>query len=126
MSLKSALTELLASEKKDGKEMIEHGWIGSSRFLVFVAIAALIVYLAYKGLTDLRVVIPVTALAAVYILSNTVTRIYQIKANADIIKERQRLAWADGQLTADEAAALTAADANASSAQAAVASVTKN
>jgi hypothetical protein len=114
MSLSNALSALFANETKDpNKETIEHSWIGSSRFIVFVAIAGLVVYLAYKGLTDLRVIIPVTSLAAIYILANTVTRIFQIKANAEIIKERQRLAWADGRLTPEEAAALATADNNA-------------
>jgi hypothetical protein len=116
MSIKNALTALISDDKpKEGNEIIEHGFLTSSRFLVMVAMVGLLLWLVLKGLTAPIVVIPICAIAALYLITNTVTRVYQIKANAEIIKERQRLAWADGQLTADEAAALKAADDKATS-----------
>jgi len=111
MSLKTAFSALLSDDKpKDGKEVIDHAFLTSSRFLVMVGMVGILLWLVLKGLTAPIVIIPIAAVAALYMIANTVTRVYQIKANAEIIRERQRLAWADGQLTADEASALKAAD----------------
>jgi hypothetical protein len=121
MSLKSAFSALLSDDKpKEGNEIIEHGFLTSSRFLVMVGMVGLLLWLVLKGLTSPIVVIPIAAIAALYIITNTITRVYQIKANAEIIRDRQRLAWADGQLTADEAATLKAAEAKSASVDAVI------
>ncbi len=121
MSLKSAFSALLSDDKpKEGNEIIEHGFLTSSRFLVMVGMVGLLLWLVLKGLTSPIVVIPIAAIAALYIITNTITRVYQIKANAEIIRDRQRLAWADGQLTTDEAATLKAAEVKSSSVDAVI------
>ncbi len=121
MSLKSAFSALLSDDKpKEGNEIIEHGFLTSSRFLVMVGMVGLLLWLVLKGLTSPIVVIPIAAIAALYIITNTITRVYQIKANAEIIRDRQRLAWADGQLTAEEAATLKDAEVKSGSVDAVI------
>jgi len=115
MDISKAVSALFSSEKKEGNETIEHGFLTSSRFLVMVGMVGLLLWLVLKGMTDLKLILPITGIAALYIVTNTVTRIYQIKENGQIIRERQRLAWADGVLTPAEAAALDGADSKSSS-----------
>ena len=120
MNIGKALAALTSSEKKETGELIEHSFITSSRFLVLIGMVGLILWLTLKGLADLKVVIPVTAVALAYIFSNTVTRIYQIKANSEIIRDRQRLAWADGVLTPEEALTLRDAETKSASVDAVI------
>jgi len=116
MSISNALKELFNKEKPAGNEMIEHGFLSSSRFIVMIGMVGLLLWLTLKGLGDLHIILPIAGIAALYIVTNTVTRIYQIKANADIIRDRQRLAWADGQLSEAEAATLQGISATADAA----------
>jgi len=116
MSLSDAVSALFSKTKDDSKEMIAHSsFLTSSRSIVLMGVAGLTLWLAMKGLTDLRVTVPISVIAALYILANSWTKNTQIKVNGEIIKERQRLAWADGTLSPEEAAALTSADTQSAS-----------
>jgi hypothetical protein len=105
MSLKSALAELT---KSDNGESITKGWVGSSRFLVLIAFALVLYYARSLFTTELWIIL--ASVVGVYMICNTVTRIFEIKEEGAIVRERQRLAWTDGVLTAQEVAALESAD----------------
>ncbi len=136
MSLSSALSGFFSglSTKTDGdKETITHGWIGSSRFLIVAVVLGALGYVAIMNIRDVltnnTLVICFFATLNVVVVSylgfNSWTKNHATDANAAIIKERQRLAWADGTLTEIEASSLKTADANAESANAVVGVVNK-
>lgn len=109
MSLKNAFAALFASGN-DEKEKVEHGhWLGSSRFLLTLGLLAVIIYLTKGILTDTLWII-CGVIVVTYLVTNTWSKTVAMKVNAEVIKERQRLAWADGSLSAVEAEALKRAD----------------
>lgn len=90
------------------KDSVEKSWLGSSRFLLLVAFALTLYYA--RSIFTLEVWIILASLVAVYMICNTVTRIFEIKEDGAVIRERQRLAWADGVLTKEEVDALASVD----------------
>ena len=90
------------------KETVEKGWLGSSRFLLLIAFALVLYYARSIFTIELWVIL--ASLVAIYMICNTVTRIFEIREEGAIIRERQRLAWTDGVLTKEEAEALASAD----------------
>ncbi len=132
MSFSSAIGDFFKglSNKDPNKESIEHGFLGSSRFLI---VAVVLGALGYLAITNIREMLtnPVllicvfssgTLVILAYLFCNSSTKKAQIQANAQIISERQRLAWADGVLSDAEAAALKSADDSAKTVASAVAS----
>lgn len=94
------------------KETTEKSWLGSSRFLLLIAFGLLLYFARSLFTTELWVILAVVV--SVYMICNTLTRIFEIKEEGAIIRERQRLAWTDGVLTEAEAKALASADTIAS------------
>ena len=90
------------------KESVEKSWLGSSRFLLLIGFALVLYYASSILTTTLWIVL--ASLVGLYMICNTVTRIFEIKEEGAIIRERQRLAWTDGVLTDKEAEALASAD----------------
>lgn len=107
MTIKSAAAELL-KPAGDKIETVEKSFIGSSRFLLVIGFG-LFVYLA-KSVFTFELFVLLAALAGLYVVCNTVTRIFEIKVEGQIRSERQRLAWTDGVLTAEEVEVMKAAD----------------
>lgn len=107
MTIKSALAELTAPAANTA-ETVEKSFLASSRFLILIAFGVAIYFL--KGVLTTELFLILGGLTALYIICNTVTRIYEIKAETTLRSERQRLAWTDGVLTAEEVEVVKAAD----------------
>jgi hypothetical protein len=103
-------------------ENIQQSWLSSGRFLVFALIGGFLAWKVINGVLSPNFVWAIVGLGAFYIANNTVTKVVEIKENGQIMRERQRLAWADGTLTEVEAAVLKTADAKASNVAAVIAS----
>jgi hypothetical protein len=90
------------------KETVEKSWVGSSRAIFCIAFIAFLYFAKSLFTTELFII--AASVVGLYMLCNTVTRIFEVREEGKTIRERQRLAWTDGVLTDAEARALESAD----------------
>jgi maltodextrin utilization protein YvdJ len=106
MSLFTRVAAAFTAEEKPTESTIDHSWWNSSRFLILPAFGLFLWY--GHTIFSIWTILILAGLAALYMLTNTWSKIHTINANKEIILARDRLAWADGILTPDEAKAIEA------------------
>lgn len=106
MSLITRLAAAFTEPEKPKESVIDHSWWNSSRFLILPAFALFLWY--GHTIFSIWTILILAGLAALYMVTNTWSKNHAINANKEIILARDRLAWADGILTPEEAKAIEA------------------
>jgi hypothetical protein len=104
MPLLSRLVTAFAAAEEKGAPTIDHAWWNSSRFLLLPAFALFLWY--GHTVFSIWTILILAGLAAIYMVTNTWSKIHAINANKEILMARDRLAWADGALSETEAKVL--------------------
>lgn len=106
MSFLTRIAAAFSDPDKPKESTIDHSWWNSSRFLILPAFGLFLWY--GHTIFSIWTILILAGLAALYMVTNSWTKKHAINANKEIIMARDRLAWADGILTPEEAKLIAA------------------
>ncbi len=98
----------ITKDNVEKAETVVKSWVGDPRVLLLVGFG-LFVYFAKSVLTT-EIELTIAGLVALHMICHTASHIVEIIGETKLRSERQRLAWTDGVLTAEEASVLDAAE----------------